>query len=338
MGETPILSNHSLTDYNTFGVDVPAKQFARFRSTNQLISYLSVEQNIFLLGGGSNLLLTQAIDALVLKNEIYGIQIIEQSKREAIVKCGGGEVWDDLVAWSVSMGFGGLENLSLIPGCVGTAPIQNIGAYGVELKDVMHSLEAIEISSGGQMTFSNKDCEFGYRDSIFKHNLKGKYCITSVTFRLTKREHHLKLDYGSIKEHLVNKGIDKPTIGEVRTAVIDIRNSKLPNPEELGNSGSFFKNPIVNQTKIDDLLKSFPDIIYYPQENGQFKIPAAWLIQHTGLKGSREGDAGIYENHALVLVNHGTATGKELFDFAMKVQSGVEAKFGITLHPEVNII
>lgn len=338
MAELQILKDHSLRDYNTFGVDVLASRFARFRSVDELIGYLKDEQDIFLLGGGSNLLLTKDIEALVLKNEIFGIHISDRSKDSVLVKCGGGEVWDDLVEWSVSLGFGGLENLSLIPGCVGTSPIQNIGAYGVELQEVMESLEAVELRSGNRKTFSNEDCQFGYRDSVFKRKLKGQYCITSVTFKLSLADYKLKLDYGSIKENLAGKDIHKPTIGDVRASVIEIRNSKLPKPAELGNSGSFFKNPIVNQDKMRSLLQLFPDIKYYPSGELHFKIPAAWLIEQVGMKGSRVGDAGIYAKHALVLVNHGKATGQELIDFAMKVKDEVQKKFDIALQPEVNII
>ena len=338
MSKASIVHDYSLLAHNTFGVDVSAAKFARFRSEGEFIKLLEQDQNIFLLGGGSNLLLTQDLEALVLKNEIFGIQIHEKTDKHVIVKCGGGEVWDDLVAWSVQLGFGGLENLSLIPGCVGTAPIQNIGAYGVELKDVIQSLEAIELSTGAKKVFENEDCQFAYRDSIFKNQLKGKYCITSVTFKFTASAHQLNLDYGNIKSHLDNLAIEKPTIRDVRDAVIDIRNSKLPNPDELGNSGSFFKNPVVDKEVVDRILKSYPDLKYFPQDNSQFKIPAAWLIDKAGLKGTRKGDAGLYAKHALVLVNHGDATGAELYDFAMQVRQTVTDKFGLELTPEVNVI
>lgn len=338
MSKAAIVHNYSLQAHNTFGVDVSADKFARFRSEDELIELLKQDQNIFLLGGGSNLLLTQDLKALVLKNEIFGIQILKKTDKHVIVKCGGGEVWDDLVAWSVQLGFGGLENLSLIPGCVGTAPIQNIGAYGVELKDVMQHLEAIELSTGDKKIFENQVCDFGYRDSVFKNKLRGKYCITSVTFKFTTNSHQLNLDYGNIKSHLDKLAIKDPSIQDVRDAVIDIRNSKLPNPEQLGNSGSFFKNPIVDKVIVYAILENYPDLKYFPQDNNQFKIPAAWLIDKAGLKGTREGDAGLYEKHALVLVNHGNASGAELYSFAMKVRQKVANKFGIELTPEVNVI
>ena len=332
-----IISNYSLKTLNTFGVDVAARRFAAFRSVVGLSSLLNQDKDIFLLGGGSNLLLTKNIDKLVLKNEIFGIQIVERSKHKVLVKCGGGEQWHDFVLWCVGMGFGGIENLSLIPGCVGTAPIQNIGAYGVELKDVMHSLDTLDIHNKVMRTFSNEDCKFAYRDSIFKNQYKDQFCITSVTFELTTVDHKLSLDYGNIKDMLSDKNIDKLTIKDVSEAVISIRQSKLPDPDVIGNSGSFFKNPIVDDITLEQIKKQYPDLRYFDHGEGSYKIPAAWLIDKLGLKGFRNGAAGIYDDHALVLVNHGGASGIELYDHAMVVRDKVRDAYGVELVTEVNV-
>lgn len=338
MDNSSLLSDFSLKSFNTFHVDVKAKSFASFSSVNELETLLDDESDIFLLGGGSNLLLTKDLDCLVLKNEIFGIHVIERMDDAIIVKCGGGELWHDFVMWCVALGYGGVENLSLIPGCVGTAPIQNIGAYGVELKDVMVSLEAFNLKDKTIRKVSAEECEFGYRDSIFKNKWKNQYCITSVTFKLSTKNHKLNLDYGNIKEHLENLNIDKPNIKNISDAVIAIRQSKLPDPEVIGNSGSFFKNPIVSLSTIEKIKRTHPDVKYFDHTEGQYKIPAAWLIDKLGLKGTRSGDAGMYENHALVLVNHGNASGQELIDFAMTIKTRVKDAFGIDLTPEVNVI
>lgn len=331
-------TDYSLKAFNTFGVDVSAKEFAAFRSAEELRSLLDRNADIFLLGGGSNLLLTKDIDQLVLKNQILGIQILERSDNKVLVQCGGGEQWHDLVMWAVALGYGGVENLALIPGCVGTAPIQNIGAYGVELKDVMHSLEAVDLQTKQLETYSAEDCQFGYRDSIFKRKYKGKFCITKVMFELTTSDHKLNLEYGNIKDQLAKKGVDRLTINDVCQTVIAIRQSKLPDPEVIGNSGSFFKNPIVDESTIDTVKKNFPDLRCFEHSDGLYKIPAAWLIDKLGLKGFRKGDAGVYDKHALVLVNHGDASGKEIYDLAMSIITKVKETFGIELIPEVNII
>jgi len=333
-----ILSNFSLKSFNTFGVDVSANKFAAFRTTQELKELLSHNANIFLLGGGSNLLLTKNIDQLVLKNEILGIQVLDRSDDKVLVQCGGGEQWHDFVMWCVAIGFGGIENLALIPGCVGTAPIQNIGAYGVELKDIMHSLEAIDLQTKTLKTFAAEECDFGYRDSIFKNRFKGKFCITKVLFELTVRNHKLNLDYGFIKDKLSENGIKQPSIRDICHTVIAIRQSKLPDPEVIGNSGSFFKNPIVNKDTLDNIIKAYPDLRYFDHSEGRYKIPAAWLIDKLGLKGLRKGDAGVYDKHALVLVNHGNASGKEIYDLAMTIIDKVNRAFGVELTPEVNVI
>lgn len=333
-----MVSNYSLKSLNTFGVDVSAKQFASFRSLERLTELLNYNDDIFLLGGGSNLLLTKDIDQLVLKNEIFGIQIIKRTRDKVIVKCGGGELWHDFVIWCVSMNFGGVENLSLIPGCVGTAPIQNIGAYGVELKDVMHSLEAYDLHKRELTTFSHGDCNFGYRDSIFKTKFRNRFCITNVTFELTTANHKMSLEYGNIKDKLAENNHTNPTIKDISEAVISIRQSKLPDPAVIGNSGSFFKNPIVALATLENIKKNYPDVRFFEQAEGRYKIPAAWLIDTLGLKGYRKGDAGIYNKHALVLVNHGNASGKELYDLALSVKEKVKDAFGIELVPEVNVI
>lgn len=338
MNNATLHPDFSLKSFNTFHVDVKAQHFASFSSADELKTLLQDDPEIFLLGGGSNLLLTQDLECLVLKNEIFGIQIIEQFEDNIIVKCGGGELWHDFVMWCVALGYGGVENLSLIPGCVGTAPIQNIGAYGVELKDVMLSLEAFDLESKTVQNVSSEECAFGYRDSIFKNKWKNKHCITSVTFKLTTKDHKLNLDYGSIKDQLAALNIDEPTIKDVSHAVTAIRQRKLPDPLVIGNSGSFFKNPVVSLPTIEKIKETYPDVKYFDYSDEQYKIPAAWLIDKLGLKGTRIGDAGIYEHHALVLVNHGNATGQQLIGFANTVKSKVKEVFGIELIPEVNII
>lgn len=293
---------------------------------------------LFVLSGGSNLLLTAPIEALVLYMNIQGKTILQDDGQTAIVQAMAGENWHELVMWSLSMGLGGLENLALIPGKCGTTPIQNIGAYGVELKDVFHACEALEMSTGQLRRFTSEDCNFGYRDSFFKREGKGAYIITSIALRLTRTNHKLSTSYGAIQSELSQMGITEPTPPDVAQAVIAIRQSKLPDPAVLGNSGSFFKNPVIGTEQYTALKKRFPELPGYPQNEGMTKVPAGWLIEKCGFKGYRKGDAGVHEKQALVLVNYGSASGKELLDLAHSIQDKVLRTYGIDLIPEVNII
>ncbi|MFM9951656.1 MAG: UDP-N-acetylmuramate dehydrogenase [Saprospiraceae bacterium] len=339
MGAVRILENQSLRAYNTFGVEAKAQWFAAFNSVDALREILSQKLPVaFILGGGSNLLLTRDVPGLVAKNEITGIQVESETADSIIVSAGGGAVWHPFVQWCVAKGYGGIENLSLIPGTVGAAPIQNIGAYGVEIKDVFEYLEALELSTGKIRTFLAEDCRFGYRDSVFKQELKGQYCILKVAFRLTKTQHRLHTTYGAIQETLAEMAVAEPDITSISEAVIRIRTSKLPDPAQLGNAGSFFKNPEVDATQFSSLHQTFPNIPHYSTGEGRQKIPAGWLIEQCGWKGKRSGDAGCYEKQALVLVNYGQASGREILDLARAIIASVEAKFGIALTPEVNLI
>ena len=281
---------------------------------------------------------TKDIDALVVHLKLKGISIVEENENFVEVKAMAGENWHELVMWSLDQGFGGLENLSLIPGNVGTAPIQNIGAYGVELKDVFVSCAAMDVKTGQLEGFDNEACEFGYRESIFKNRAKDKYIITSVVLKLTKKDHVLHTGYGSIENELKEKGIVHPTIRDISDAVIAIRRSKLPDPKEIGNCGSFFKNPVISQKAFDRFIKKYPNAPFYEMDDDKFKIPAGWLVEQCGFKGKRFGDAGVHEKQALVLVNHGSATGKEILDLSKKIQDEVQKTFKIKIQPEVNII
>jgi UDP-N-acetylmuramate dehydrogenase len=332
--------NKSLKAFNTFGVESHAEWFVEARTADEVWSCLKDFQDkpIMVLGGGSNLLLTKDIDGVVLKISLKGISIVEESENHVILEVQGGEIWHEVVEYCLEHDFGGIENLALIPGQMGTAPIQNIGAYGVELKDVFDSCVALNRSTGQKKVFNLDDCQFGYRESVFKNALKNQFVILSVRMRLTKKQHQLKLDYGSISEVLEQKGVKNPSIRHVAQAVIAIRQSKLPDPKELGNSGSFFKNPIVPEAEVNRLLSRYPDLPSYPAENELKKVPAGWLIQRAGLKGFRQGDAGVHKNQALVLVNYGKATGLDIKELAQFIQQKVLKDFGITLTPEVNII
>jgi len=335
-----IQKNISLKTYNTFGIDVKARFFIEINGLAQLHKILEIKgyPKKFILSGGSNILLTKDIEALVIHINLKGIDIVEENKDEVVIKVMAGENWHDLVLWSLEHGYGGLENLSMIPGNTGTAPIQNIGAYGVELKDVFVSCAAMEIATGGLVEFDAGACEFGYRDSIFKNSAKDKFIINSVKLKLSKHNHQLNTGYGAIESELNKNGIVHPTIQDVSHAVIAIRQSKLPDPKELGNGGSFFKNPVVSKKTYERLKKKFPNIPSYNVDKDQFKIPAGWLVEQCGLKGKRFGDAGVHEKQALVLVNYGTATGNEIVELAQRIHQEVDNKFKIRIHPEVNII
>ena len=331
----------SLQPYNTFGIYAKAAAFITVSDVLQLQQLLAERQpqDFFVLGGGSNMLLTKDINQTVLHIALKGKEVVSShpENNELLLKVAGGENWHDFVLYCVTNGYGGVENLSLIPGNVGTAPIQNIGAYGVELKDVFYSCEAVSREDGSLRTFTLADCEFGYRDSIFKRDLKDKYIITSVTFKLSQGTHTLNTAYGAISDTLKAKNIETPTIKDVSDAVIEIRQSKLPDPKKIGNSGSFFKNPTINQATFSELRKQFPEVPFYPVASDVIKVPAGWLIEKAGFKGKRYGDAGVHSKQALVLVNHGNATGEEIWSLAMRIQKEVKAMFGLEIVPEVNV-
>ena len=334
-----IQQNQSLLPYNTFGIDAKAAYFVDVDSPERLKEALSAGiRPVLILGGGSNMLFTQNFNGLVVKNNLKGIKTVRTFKNKVWVEAGGGVVWHDFVMWAVQHGFGGVENLSLIPGTVGASPVQNIGAYGVELKDVFVSLTAIEIETGKQKHFSNKQCRFGYRDSIFKQEAKGKYCISSVVFSLTTGQHKLNTSYGDIRKTLETNGVETPGIAEVSKAVVQIRSSKLPDPAKIGNCGSFFKNPETEKAVLEHIQKDYPLAPFFDLPNGQVKIPAGWLIEQCGWKGKRVGNTGSYEKQALVLVNYGGATGAEVKQLAFSIIDSVRERFGIKLEPEVNLI
>lgn len=330
----------SLKPYNTFGIDVTAKRYINITSEEVLKTILKSEKNQdkFVLGGGSNMLLTKNIDALVLHLNLKGITIIKQTEYYAIIEAKAGENWHDFVLHCIENNFGGIENLSLIPGNIGTAPIQNIGAYGVELKDVFHSCKAINISTQEERIFTKPDCNFGYRESVFKQDLKGEYIITSVSLKLTKQNHKLSIDYGAIKSELKNLNIKSPTIKDISNAVISIRQSKLPDPKKIGNSGSFFKNPVISKENFEKLKINFPDAPHYIVSETKIKIPAGWLIETAGFKGKRFGNYGVHNKQALVLVNYGNAIGKDILELSELIQKTIKKIFDIKIETEVNII
>jgi UDP-N-acetylmuramate dehydrogenase len=333
-----IQKNVLLKNYNTFGISVNAKRFISVNSVYELQQILKVEKDIFLISGGSNMLLTKDIDELVVHINIKGVSIDNENENAAYLTVNSGENWHEFVLWCISQNYGGIENLSLIPGNVGTCPIQNIGAYGVEVKDTITKVEAIEIETGKLVQFSNKDCNFGYRNSIFKNELKGKHIITSVSFKLTTIHHNLNSSYGAIETELSLKKISKPNLKDISNAVIAIRKSKLPDPKEIGNSGSFFKNPVISSAQYLKLQKEYADIPGYKISDMEVKIPAGWLIEKAGFKGKRYGEFGVHDKQALVLVNYGNASGKEIYQLAEKIKETIVKKFEITLEIEVNII
>ncbi|WP_430966098.1 UDP-N-acetylmuramate dehydrogenase [Spongiimicrobium sp. 2-473A-2-J] len=335
-----ILQHISLKEYNSFGISAKADYFLEINNEEALREALQLRDHPekFIISGGSNMLIVNDIKALVLHINIKGIEIVEEDEDHVILKVMAGENWHQMVLWTLERGYGGLENLSLIPGSAGTAPIQNIGAYGVELKDSFESCTAMEIANQELKQFSKEACRFGYRDSFFKNEGKGKYIITSLCLKLTKRNHKLNTTYGAIEAELQKKGITHPTINEVSQAVISIRKSKLPDPKELGNSGSFFKNPVLDKSEFDRFHQRYADAPYYKVSEDTYKVPAGWLIEQCGFKGKRYGDAGVHKRQALVLVNYGSASGKEIMDLADKIQKSVLDKFNIRILPEVNII
>lgn len=331
--------NFSLKDLNTFGIDVKARRFIRVQEVSELEELLKKNygSELFILGGGSNMLLTQDIEKTVVHLDLKGIEILEETEDEVVLEVMAGENWHQFVLFCIENDYGGLENLSLIPGNVGTAPIQNIGAYGVELKDVFEHCTVLDTQTLDQRKYFREDCEFGYRDSIFKKAAKGRFIILKVAFRLSTKNHQLKTSYGAISSYLKEKGVKEPSIRDISEAVIHIRQSKLPDPRVLGNSGSFFKNPVLEKQSLLNLQKEHPDLPYYELDDGQVKIPAGWLIEKAGFKGYRKGDAGVHKNQALVLVNYGEATGDEILRLALQIKEEVKQRFGISIEAEVNI-
>ncbi|MGB3006239.1 MAG: UDP-N-acetylmuramate dehydrogenase [Chitinophagaceae bacterium] len=331
--------NISLRPLNTFGIDAKARFFATFKDTNELSELLTPDSRLqtLILGGGSNILLTKDFEGLVLKNEIRGIAELHEDPEYVYVRAGAGENWHQFVLYCIERNWGGIENLSLIPGNVGASPMQNIGAYGVEIDDVFWDLEAYHLKEKKVVTFTPSDCEFGYRESVFKRKYKDQFAILNVTYRLRKKP-RFNTSYGAIAQELEKMGVKELSIKAISDAVIDIRTSKLPDPKEMGNAGSFFKNPTVSKEKFETLKKMFENIVGHENIDGSVKLAAGWLIEQCGWKGYRKGDAGCYDKQALVLVNYGKATGKEIYNLGEEILQSVKEKFNIILEIEVNII
>ncbi len=340
-----IQENFSLKKYNSFGIDVMAKYFATFNDVieleeffiNQTSNFQPPTSNILILGGGSNILLTKNFDGIVLKNQITGIEKINEDVDHVYIKAGAGENWHSLVLYCIRNNWAGMENLSLIPGNVGASPMQNIGAYGVELKDVFYELEAFHIHEKKIIKFNLKDCAFGYRESIFKNKYKNQFVIINVTYKLLKKP-VFNTSYGAITNELDRMGVTELSIGAISEAIIQIRKSKLPNPADIGNAGSFFKNPTISKQQFEILKNEFPTIVGYQLDEQHIKLAAGWLIEQCGWKGYRAGDSGCYEKQALILVNYGNATGSEIFEMSEKIINSVEEKFNVVLEREVNIV
>jgi UDP-N-acetylmuramate dehydrogenase len=335
-----IENNFSLKKYNTFGIEAKAKQFVAVHSTDELKTILQQHQSEpkFILGGGSNMLLTQDIQALVIHVDLKGKKVLKEDNDFVWVESQAGENWHEFVLWTIDQNFGGLENMSLIPGNVGTTPVQNIGAYGTEIKDTFVSCDAMNIATQQMKTFTKEECNFGYRESVFKHEIKDQFIITSVVFKLTKQHHKINTSYGDIIKELEKQNVVTPTLKDVSNAVIAIRQSKLPDPKELGNSGSFFKNPIIPKDQYEKAHALHPEMPHYVVSETQVKVPAGWLIERAGFKGKRFGDAGIHKNQALVLVNYGNATGQEILNVSKDIQATILKEFGIAIEAEVNVI
>ncbi len=340
-GTMMVLTNQSLQSCNTFGIDVSAKYFTEIKSTEDYQSLIADpafrDEEKLILGGGSNILFTKNFNGLVIKNALPGITILREDPYHTWIRVAAGEPWHPFVLYCVERNLAGIENLSLIPGLAGAAPMQNIGAYGAEIKDTCEEVEAINSITGEQVLFNNASCEFGYRESIFKHKLKGQFLITAVTFRLNK-VFKPNIHYGDIKKTLEEMRVQEVTIKAVSDAVIRIRSSKLPDPKVIGNAGSFFKNPVISREHCNALISKFPLMPNYPQKNGEVKIPAGWLIEQCGWKGKVVGNTGAHKSQSLVLVNYGHATGREIYDLALQIQQSVNEKFAIEIMTEVNIV
>lgn len=332
--------NFSLKSFNTFGIEAKAKSFVAVHTLEDLKTVLAehAAEKKFILGGGSNMLLTQDIEALVIHIDLKGKRIVKEDDDFVWVESMAGENWHEFVLWTIDQNFGGLENMSLIPGNVGTTPVQNIGAYGTEIKDTFVSCDAMKIDDQTMRTFSKEDCRFGYRESIFKQEAKDQYIITTVVFKLTKRNHNINTSYGDITKELALQNVTVPTLKDVSNAVIAIRQSKLPDPKVLGNSGSFFKNPVISRSHFEKVQAQFPEIKFFEVSPTEVKVPAGWLIEQAGYKGFRKGDAGVHKNQALVLVNYGSATGQEILALSREVQQAVFDKYSIAIEAEVNVI
>ena len=333
------LQNTSLKAYNTFGIDVAAEHLISIESTGELVKTLAEinQKELLILGGGSNVLFMNDIKGTVLLNKLEGISVVDENEGHVWVKAGGGVNWHEFVLHCIHQNWAGIENLSLIPGSVGAAPMQNIGAYGVEIKNVFHELEAIEISTGKIITFSNSDCQFGYRESVFKRALKGQYLISSVIFKLDKKP-TFKTSYGAITNELENMKVTELSIQAISNAVINIRRSKLPDPKVTGNAGSFFKNPVVPISLAENIKKEYPEAAAYPVDNNSMKLAAGWLIDKAGWKGKTYGNYGVHPKQALVLVNYGGATGQNIYDLSTEILTDIKSKFGVELEREVNIV
>ena len=327
--------NYSLLAHNTFGIDAKCRRFVEYSSVEEAQAVARLLDGPYLLiGAGSNLLLTEDFNGTVVHSAMKGIETQSDSR----IRCGSGETWDEVVAWCVGHRLFGAENLSLIPGEVGASAVQNIGAYGAEVKDLIVSVEAVEIGTGRLCVFSREECQYGYRDSRFKHEWKNKYLITHVVYQLSSNESRQSTEYGNIRSELDRRGIQTPTAAELRQVVIDIRNAKLPDPKVTGNAGSFFMNPVVERQKFEQLLAAYPDMPHYYIDADHEKIPAGWMIDQCGWKGRSLGPAGVHDRQALVLVNRGGATGADIVALCRQIQHDVREKFGIEIHPEVNII
>lgn len=334
-----IQENISLKSFNSFGIDANAKFLANVSNTDKVSEVFDrcKEEKLLILGGGSNILFTKDFDGLVLRNCIKGIDVLGENEDSVLIRFGAGEIWHNAVLHCIEMGFAGIENLSLIPGNCGAAPMQNIGAYGVEIKQVFESLDAFHIPSGKVHSFSNSDCNFGYRESVFKNKVKGEYLILNITLRLNKKA-DFNVSYGAINQELERMGVTELSIKAVSDAVINIRQSKLPDPKKIGNAGSFFKNPIVSKELLHEIQKSYPDVVNYPVGDEKVKLAAGWLIDQAGWKGYRDQDFGVHKNQALVLVNYGQAKGKEIYDLSQEILQSVKEKYEVELEREVNII
>jgi UDP-N-acetylmuramate dehydrogenase len=337
----PVQENISLKPFNTFHVDVKANVFAPFKSVSELQEILTQRRMpgrpLLVLGGGSNILFTGDFDGIVLKNEVKGIEKIKEDEENVYVTAGAGENWHRFVLHCIENNYAGVENLSLIPGCVGASPMQNIGAYGVEIREVFHELKAFHLEEKCNYTFTLKDCEFGYRDSVFKNKYRDQFVIMNVTFRLSKKP-RFHTGYGTLQAELEKMGVTELSIRAISDAVIRIRSSKLPDPEKIGNAGSFFKNPTITTAEFESLKQRFERIVGYVNEDASIKLAAGWLIEQCGWKGFRRGDAGCHEKQALVLVNYGSATGGEINQLSEEIRASVKDKFGVLLEKEVNII
>jgi len=335
-----IKSDVCLKAYNTFGIDASAKFFSEVSNEDEVRAVIEnkafTNNENLILGGGSNLLFTKNYEGIIVKNNISGIEVIKETKDSVYVKAGGGVVWHEFVLYCIKQGWSGIENLSLIPGSVGASPMQNIGAYGVEIKNIFEELEAINLMTGEIDYFNNSDCAFGYRESVFKKSLKGQYLISRVTYKLSKKS-DFNTSYGAISQQLEAMNVNELSAKTISDAVVAIRKSKLPDPKKIGNSGSFFKNPIVPKAQFEDLKNKFPKIVGYPSGDNHIKLAAGWLIDQAGWKGKTINNYGVHKNQALVLVNYGGATGTEIYNLSEEIMQSINERFGVALEREVNI-